>query len=166
MGVNWEVPVFMNFIQGKWFYRFRNDANGPRLFQTVKSLNSSVCNFRKIELRKFPQKLCHEYYVSDMEYYLLHKGKLQRDFRLPPPCQWDLRCSGILRSVEWLFVADVSGQPLGPIFKCQTALGTAWKLMLGPIGFTETSVTTILRRVKSEGGPISENVRFKLCFFV
>jgi hypothetical protein len=23
------------------------------------------------------------------------------DFRLPPPCRWDLRSSGILRSVEW-----------------------------------------------------------------
>jgi len=49
MGVNWEVPVFINFIEGKWFYKLRNDVIGPRLAQTVKSIaNSSVCNFRKI----------------------------------------------------------------------------------------------------------------------
>ena len=31
----------------------------------------------------------------------------------------DLRSSGILRSVEWYFCTDVSGQPIGPIFKGQ-----------------------------------------------
>ena len=42
-----------------------------------------------------------------------------RDFRLPPWCRWDLRSSGILRSVEWQFCTDVSRQPIGPIFKGQ-----------------------------------------------
>ena len=28
-----------------------------------------------------------------------------------------MRSSGLLRSVEWQFLADVSGQPIGPIFK-------------------------------------------------
>jgi len=32
---------------------------------------------------------------------------------------WDLRCFGIVRSVEWYFVTDVSGQTIGPIFKDQ-----------------------------------------------
>jgi hypothetical protein len=41
------------------------------------------------------------------------------DFRLPPRCLWDLRSSGILRSVEWWSFTDVSGQPVGIIFKCQ-----------------------------------------------
>jgi hypothetical protein len=40
-----------------------------------------------------------------------------RDSRLPPLCTWDLRCSGVLCSVNRLLVTDVSGQPLGPIFK-------------------------------------------------
>ena len=31
----------------------------------------------------------------------------------------DLRCFGILCSVEWWFYTDVSGQPIGPIFKGQ-----------------------------------------------
>jgi hypothetical protein len=31
----------------------------------------------------------------------------------------DLRSSGILRSVKWQFCADVSGQPIGSIFKGQ-----------------------------------------------
>jgi hypothetical protein len=32
---------------------------------------------------------------------------------------WDLCSSGILRNVEWQFCSDVSGQPIGPIFKRQ-----------------------------------------------
>ena len=31
----------------------------------------------------------------------------------------DLHSCGILRSVERKFLTDVSGQPIGPIFKCQ-----------------------------------------------
>jgi len=31
----------------------------------------------------------------------------------------DLRSSGILCNVDWLLVNDVSGQPVGPIFKGQ-----------------------------------------------
>jgi hypothetical protein len=33
---------------------------------------------------------------------------------------WDLSCFGILRSLEWYCRTDVSGQPVGPIFKGQT----------------------------------------------
>jgi hypothetical protein len=53
------------------------------------------------------------------------------DFRLPRWCKWDLHCSGILCSIDWRFVTDISGQPIGPIFKgqavqeeCQEHLGT------------------------------------------
>jgi hypothetical protein len=35
-----------------------------------------------------------------------------RDFRLPPQCRWDMRSSGTLRSAEWQFCTDVSGQPM------------------------------------------------------
>ena len=40
-----------------------------------------------------------------------------RVFRLPPQRQWDFRSSGILRNVELYFLADVSGQHIGPNFK-------------------------------------------------
>jgi len=36
---------------------------------------------------------------------------------LTPWCQWDLRSSGMLRSVEWYVATDVSGQPIVPAFK-------------------------------------------------
>jgi len=39
------------------------------------------------------------------------------DFRLPSPCKWDLRPCGMLRSLDWWWAADVSGQPVGPMFK-------------------------------------------------
>ena len=39
-----------------------------------------------------------------------------RDFRFPPRCQWDLRFSGMLRSVVGWVVTDVAGQPIVPIF--------------------------------------------------
>jgi len=41
------------------------------------------------------------------------------DFRLPPQCKWDLLSSGMLRSVEWLSVTDVSEQSIRPMFKGQ-----------------------------------------------
>ena len=57
-----------------------------------------------------------------------------RDFRLPSRCRCDLRSSGLLPSVEWYFRPDVSGQHMGPIFKCQEAQ------VIGHIGCPETSV--------------------------
>jgi hypothetical protein len=44
---------------------------------------------------------------------------MMRQTRLPLRCQWELGSFGILRSVEWPFRADVSGQPVGTIFKGQ-----------------------------------------------
>jgi hypothetical protein len=38
------------------------------------------------------------------------------DFKLPPQCKWDLRFWGMLRSVYWLLVTDVSGPlKMGPL---------------------------------------------------
>jgi hypothetical protein len=42
-----------------------------------------------------------------------------RDFRFPSRSRRDLYSSGLLRSVEWQFFTDVSGQPIGPISKGQ-----------------------------------------------
>jgi hypothetical protein len=34
-------------------------------------------------------------------------------------CKWGLRSSSMLRSVDWQLVTDVSGRPIGPIFRGQ-----------------------------------------------
>jgi hypothetical protein len=55
----------------------------------------------------------------------------------------DLRSSGMLRSVEWYFCTDVSGQPIVPIFK----------MKMEKMGCTETSVQkyhTTLRNIPEE----------------
>jgi len=43
------------------------------------------------------------------------------DLRLPPRCQRDLSASGISRSVQCYFQADLSGQTIGPICKGQNS---------------------------------------------
>ena len=42
-----------------------------------------------------------------------------RDFRLPSQYSWVLHSSGMLRSVNWQLVTDISGQIINPIFKGQ-----------------------------------------------
>ena len=51
---------------------------------------------------------------------------------------WDLRSSEILRSEEWQFLTDVSGQPIRPSVKGQKEI--PWPLKTGPIRCPETSV--------------------------
>jgi hypothetical protein len=53
----------------------------------------------------------------------------------------------MLRSVDWWLLADVSEQPIGPIFNGQTVL------KMGQIGCPETSVTnyqSTLRNIPEE----------------
>jgi hypothetical protein len=45
-----------------------------------------------------------------------------RDFRLPSQCKLDIRCFGNLRSVEWYFLNDVSGKPIGTVFNGREVL--------------------------------------------
>jgi len=62
-----------------------------------------------------------------------------------------MRSSGILHIELWQFLADVSGQPIGPIFKDQEFI--SWLLKLGPICCPETSVRNYnytLRNVSEE----------------
>jgi len=64
---------------------------------------------------------------------------------------WDLCCFGILRSLEWC-CTDVSGQPVGHIFKGQSSY-IAWPLKMGPIRCFETSVRnyhSTLRKIPKE----------------
>ena len=46
----------------------------------------------------------------------------------------DERSSGILRIVNWYFVTDVSGQPIGEESSSHSSWA-AWPLKMGPIGF-------------------------------
>jgi len=46
-----------------------------------------------------------------------YKGDVLHDFRLTSRYKLDLLSSGILRSVVWYFVTDVSRESIGPIFK-------------------------------------------------
>ena len=71
--------------------------------------------------------------------------------------RWDLRSSGILRRVDWLLVAGVSGQRICPIVK-------------GP-AVPETSVTTNLRcetSQKSQGVIYTrrkpETMNYRCCY--
>jgi hypothetical protein len=52
------------------------------------------------------------------------------------PWRQDLRCFGILRIVEWLFLADVLGQWIGPICRGRRSR----PLQTGPIRCFETSI--------------------------
>ena len=65
----------------------------------------------------------------------------------------DLRSPAMLRSVDWLLCTDVSGQPIGPIFKGQAVQALFLECLAledRPIGCPEISVTTNLRCVKSQ----------------
>jgi hypothetical protein len=55
--------------------------------------------------------------ASKQKIYVRAAFRALRDFRLLPQSRVDLRSYGILRSAEWQFHTDVSGQPIGPIFK-------------------------------------------------
>jgi hypothetical protein len=48
---------------------------------------------------------------------IISETNILRHFRLPPPCSWGLRSSGMLRSVGWQLVTEVSGQPIDPTFR-------------------------------------------------
>jgi len=69
----------------------------------------------------------------------------------------DLLSSGILRSVEWQFLTDVPGQPVGPIFA----------LNMGPIGCPATSVpnchSTLRKIPKERRSHFHRDGHLKLC---
>ena len=52
-----------------------------------------------------------------------------------------------------LVFTDVSGQHISPVFRGQSRMA-AWPLMLGPIGYFETSETANLYRVTSQKNEI------------
>jgi hypothetical protein len=63
-----------------------------------------------------------------------------RGLRLPLLCECGLRSYGVWGSVDWNLFTNVSGQPIGPIFKGQTVQE---EIVLGLLNFrSETSVNT------------------------
>ena len=52
-----------------------------------------------------------------------------------------MHSSGMLRSVDWQLVTDVSGQRIGPILKGQAVQEGCLTLEYGPVCCPETSVT-------------------------
>jgi hypothetical protein len=48
------------------------------------------------------------------------------DSSLPLLCRWDIRSSGMLRSVDWWLGAYVSRKPVSPIFKDRAVPQTTW----------------------------------------
>jgi hypothetical protein len=58
--------------------------------------------------------------------------------------RWDLRSSGMLRSVDWQLVTDISGQLTGLIRKDQAELLDPWRVC-----YTETSVTNYQSTVRN-----------------
>jgi hypothetical protein len=57
----------------------------------------------------------------------------------------------MLRTVQWQFLTEVSGNHIGPIFKSHVVQeGTAWHLKMGPKDGPETSVRnyeSLLRKI-------------------
>ena len=89
-----------------------------------------------------------------------------RVFRLPPHSRWDLHSSGALRSIERLFVTDVSVQPIDPIFKCREMqiFDFFLNLKMGSIRCPETSVRNFsLSRVMPRKVQISRLLPFTIC---
>jgi hypothetical protein len=50
------------------------------------------------------------------EDHIVKYNRSLHDFRLPPRSRCEMRSFELLRGEEWLFLTDVSGQFIGPIF--------------------------------------------------
>jgi hypothetical protein len=117
-------------------YRY-SGGQSPRRdgLDTMLSIISSVAVFKKSKLEKdlqfclkfiltpgsrvLLQKLTVPQLGHNTTRILLNSKMLYRDFRLPPRCCWDLRSSGMWRSVAWSFFTDVSGQHISSTSKGQ-----------------------------------------------
>jgi hypothetical protein len=122
---------------------------------------TSVCPYQK----------CYLTVNHDLRYNLsseilihsLHSVQLPRTaLKFAQKLCWILPSSGLLRSVYWLST-DVSGQPIGPIFKSQvTSFLDTWRMKMGPVGYLETSVLNPTLRKNPEHGRIQVNRRGSL----
>ena len=114
----------------------------------------------------FPLSSSHQYkmFIHSWGHRILESGGVGKqhenqhgeDFR--DICTlWILPSSQLLRDVSW-FKADVSGLPIGPIFKGHAVQEEAWPLMMRTIGRLETSVLNrFTPRNNSEDGRIDFN---------
>jgi hypothetical protein len=123
--------------------------------------NSSVCNFQKIGLWKFPQNLCQCVRYEVLPFAQRKTGAWFQTFAalsMRSALFWDVTqcrmviCDRCFGTIYWSHFQGLYNS------------WTTWQLILEPRGFTETSVTAILRCVKSQEGRSLENRNFKLWF--
>jgi hypothetical protein len=111
LGIFWYYVYLTNFT-AVWFYR---------LFKILR-LNTTPCplvTFSQPYLGKRSDNATSGSLLSTVSSESVGLVTNILDFSLSPLCKWDLHSSGMLGSEDlWLFT-DVSGPPIGPIFKGQ-----------------------------------------------
>lgn len=85
------------------------------------------------------------HHVDQIQIFLM-----SRDSKLPQQCKWVLRFYRILCSVDWLWVAYVSAQPVGSIFKNHT-IPWRWERFVSPKFRCLTTNLTCVAAQKREG---------------
>ena len=83
-------------------------------------------------------------YTHNYKEALLTEGKSHKTGRKAISNR-DIRSSGILCSLDWWIVTDVSEQSVGTIFKDQAA----WHLKMGPTDYPETSVNNYRSKLRT-----------------
>ena len=84
-----------------------------------------VLGCRKFNFSQLFSHLFYTFLYRCFRYWRVYSFRTQKplphnlivDFRFPLRFWWDLRSSGILRTVVWWLFTDVSAQRIGPIFK-------------------------------------------------
>jgi len=121
----WCIP-FISILLFKKKSRVERVGKFPS--KITATCNDHVCTYRK----NYVTYGTNHYWQK--KFSVAVKGAIPlflRDFRLPPRCEWDLRSFGMLCSMEWWFLTDVSELAVGPNFNGEAA----WSLKMGRIGF-------------------------------
>ena len=83
-------------LQGKVAVCSEIDKNAVPNHATLLLCTSYLGNLQPPSVKRYSLSLCMENWLQD----LLNTKNTLRDFRFPPRCRWDLRSSGLLRSVD------------------------------------------------------------------
>jgi hypothetical protein len=92
----------------KWYYY--------NTFRWISTPSIRHTHLRVPSCRHYSTK--HKLQISTLRMLMTTFGRKMSDFRLPLRCRWYLRSSAILRSVEWQFRTDVSGQHINRLIGC------------------------------------------------
>ena len=117
---NWHQHRSCQY-EGLWL---KENVTGPRTQfhdEERKTLQWSLNIIRVTKSEKVTWAAVLQSMSNERNYTCMSSEKLNfmHDFRLPPLCRCYLRSAGKLRSLQWQFLTEDSGQPLGPIFKHQ-----------------------------------------------